>query len=99
MITAVLLETLLLASLGGAVGAMAAWAIFDGFIASTVGANSSQMVFAIKVSPVILGSGLKGPWRSRSLEGYSQLSESPGCPLPAGCASCRMTPIDLSFCG
>jgi len=59
MIVSVLLETLLLAVLGGAIGAVAAWAIFDGFIASTVGANSSQMVFAIRVSPALLWNGLK----------------------------------------
>src|SRR5262245_29094555 len=44
MIAAVLLETMLLAVIGGAIGATAAWVIFDGFIASTVVANSSQMV-------------------------------------------------------
>ena len=59
MIVSVLLETMLLAVLGGVIGAAAAWAIFDGFIASTVGANSSQMVFAIKVSPALLWNGLK----------------------------------------
>jgi putative ABC transport system permease protein len=59
MIVSVLLETMLLAVLGGTIGAVAAWAIFDGFIASTVGANSSQMVFAIRVSPALLWNGLK----------------------------------------
>ena len=59
MIVSILLETMLLAVTGGAIGAVAAWAIFDGFIASTVGANSSQMVFAIRVSPALLWNGLK----------------------------------------
>jgi putative ABC transport system permease protein len=59
MIGSVLLETMLLALTGGALGAAAAWAIFDGFTASTVVANSSQMVFSIRVSPVLLWNGLK----------------------------------------
>lgn len=58
VIVSVLLETLLLAALGGAVGAGLTWAIFDGFTASTVGANSSQVVFAFKVSPELLSNGL-----------------------------------------
>jgi putative ABC transport system permease protein len=59
VIVSVLLETMLLAALGGAVGAGITWAIFDGFTASTVGANSSQVVFAFDVSPELLASGLK----------------------------------------
>ena len=58
VIVSVLLETLLLAALGGAVGAGLTWAIFDGFTASTVGANSSQVVFAFKVSRELLSNGL-----------------------------------------
>jgi putative ABC transport system permease protein len=59
VILSVLLETLLLAVLGGAVGAGLTWLIFDGFTASTVGANSSQVVFAFDVSRELLVSGLK----------------------------------------
>ncbi|MFN8007725.1 MAG: FtsX-like permease family protein [Terriglobia bacterium] len=59
LIVSVLLETLLLAVSGGAIGALLSWAVFDGFIASTVGANSGQMVFAIKVSPALAWIGFK----------------------------------------
>ena len=59
VILSVLLETMLLAVLGGAVGAGLTWLIFDGFTASTVGANSSQVVFAFDVSRELLVSGLK----------------------------------------
>jgi putative ABC transport system permease protein len=59
VILSVLLETMLLAVLGGAVGAGLTWMIFDGFTASTVGANSSQVVFAFDVSRELLASGLK----------------------------------------
>jgi putative ABC transport system permease protein len=59
VIVSVLLETMLLAVLGGAVGAGLTWMIFDGFTASTVGANSSQVVFAFDVSRELLTSGLE----------------------------------------
>jgi len=59
VILSVLLETILLAVGGGAIGVAVSWALFDGFTASTVGVNSSQMVFALKVPPALLCSGLK----------------------------------------
>jgi putative ABC transport system permease protein len=58
VIVSVLLETMLLALLGGALGAVLAWAIFDNYTASTLGSNFSQVVFAFKVSPALLWSGL-----------------------------------------
>jgi putative ABC transport system permease protein len=58
VIVSVLLETMLLALLGGALGAALAWAIFDNYTASTLGSNFSQVVFAFKVSPDLLWSGL-----------------------------------------
>jgi putative ABC transport system permease protein len=58
VIVSVLLETMLLALLGGALGAALAWAIFDNYTASTLGSNFSQVVFAFKVSPRLLWSGL-----------------------------------------
>ena len=58
VIVSVLLETMLLALLGGALGAALAWAIFDNYTASTLGSNFSQVVFAFKVSPELLWSGL-----------------------------------------
>jgi putative ABC transport system permease protein len=59
VIVSVLLETMLLALLGGALGAGLAWAIFDNYTASTLGSNFSQVVFAFKVSPELLWGGLK----------------------------------------
>ena len=58
VIVSVLLETMLLAALGGATGAAIAWAIFDGFTASTLGTNGLVM-FAFDVSPALLWSGLQ----------------------------------------
>jgi putative ABC transport system permease protein len=59
VILSVLAETLLLALLGGAMGAGLAWAVFDNYTASTLGSNFSQVVFAFKVSPALLWEGLK----------------------------------------
>jgi putative ABC transport system permease protein len=59
VIVSVLIETMLLALLGGVMGAAVAWLLFDNYTASTLGANFSQVVFAFHVSPPLLWSGLK----------------------------------------
>lgn len=59
VIVSVLLETMLLALLGGLIGAAIAWLIFDNYTASTLGDNFSQIVFNFKVSPALLWSGIK----------------------------------------
>ncbi|MCC7633047.1 ABC transporter permease [Stenotrophomonas rhizophila] len=59
VVTAIMLETMLLALIGGALGCLVAWAIFNGYSVSTIGSNFSQVVFQFKVSPALLWSGLK----------------------------------------
>lgn len=59
VVVSVLIETLLLAIAGGAVGAGIAWALFDNYTASTLGANFSQVVFEFRVTPPLVASGLK----------------------------------------
>ena len=59
VIVSVLIETMLLALVGGAIGACVAWLIFNNYTASTLGANFSQVVFDFKVSPALMWSGLK----------------------------------------
>jgi putative ABC transport system permease protein len=59
VVVAVILETMLLAALGGAAGAAIAWLVFHDFTASTLGANFSQVVFAFQVSPALLADGIK----------------------------------------
>lgn len=58
VIVSVLLETMLLAASGGVIGGAIAWALFDGFTASTLGADG-QVVFAFNVSPALLWNGLQ----------------------------------------
>ncbi len=59
VVVSVLLETMLLALAGGAVGGLIAWVIFNNYTVSTLGSNFSQVVFAFKVSPQLLWTGLK----------------------------------------
>ena len=59
VVISVLLESLLLALLGGVIGATLAWAVFDGFSASTLNWSSfSQLTFAIDVSLPLLVQGV-----------------------------------------
>lgn len=59
VIVAVLIETLLLALAGGALGACIAYAVFHGYTASTLGGNFSQVVFQFQVTPELMLQGLR----------------------------------------
>lgn len=59
VVVAVMLETMLLALLGGLLGACLAWLVFNGYTVSTLGSNFSQVVFQFKVTPELLWTGLK----------------------------------------
>jgi putative ABC transport system permease protein len=84
VIVAVLLETMLLAVVGGAIGAVAAWAIFDNFTASTLGENFSQVVFAFKVSPALLWNGLKWALAIGFIGGLFPAIRAASMPVAAG---------------
>ena len=53
-----LAESLVLAALGGVIGAAATYFIFDGFSASTLGASFTQVVFSFHLSPKLIGQGI-----------------------------------------
>jgi putative ABC transport system permease protein len=53
-----LIESLILAAIGGALGALATWLIFDGFTASTLGASFTQVVFSFQLSPRLIAQGV-----------------------------------------
>ena len=60
VVVAVLLETMLLALLGGCIGALVAWLVFNGYNASTLAAGTvGQLSFDLYVSPALLWTGLK----------------------------------------
>jgi putative ABC transport system permease protein len=59
VVVSVLVESLLLALVGGAIGALLAWLAFDGFRAATLNFSSfSQVAFAFEVSPALLVRGI-----------------------------------------
>lgn len=54
-------EAVVLAGAGGMLGLFASWAIFNGWQASTIGANNTSMAFQLAVTPdVLLTSGALG---------------------------------------
>lgn len=53
-----LAESLLLAAIGGLLGAAATYLAFDGLTASTLGGNFTQVVFDFKLSPVLIVEGI-----------------------------------------
>lgn len=59
VVISVLIESLLLAFIGGVVGALAAWLVFDGYRASTINFSSfSQVAFAFDVNSTLLIRGI-----------------------------------------
>jgi putative ABC transport system permease protein len=59
VVISVLMESLLLALIGGVIGATGAWWVFDGFRAATLNFTSfSQVAFAFDVSPSLLVRGI-----------------------------------------
>ncbi|MCA0197672.1 MAG: ABC transporter permease [Proteobacteria bacterium] len=59
VVMGVMLETMLLALVGGMLGGALAWLVFNGYSASTMGSNFSAVVFEFKVTPELLWTGLK----------------------------------------
>jgi putative ABC transport system permease protein len=53
-----LIESLVLAAIGGLIGAIATYLVFDGFTASTLGGSFTQVVFSFKLSPALIGQGV-----------------------------------------
>jgi putative ABC transport system permease protein len=52
-------EAVILASTGGAFGALAAWLLFDGYAMSTLNFQSmSQLAFAFAVTPALVAQGI-----------------------------------------
>lgn len=58
VLVSVMIEALTLALVGGLIGALIAYVLFNNMSMSTVGANFTQVAFAFKVTPVLVGIGL-----------------------------------------
>ena len=59
VVVAVMLETMLLALLGGLIGGALAWLVFNGYTASTIAGGVGQLTFDFRVTGALLWSGLK----------------------------------------
>jgi putative ABC transport system permease protein len=58
VVVSVLIESLVLALVGGLGGAIIAYLLFNNYSVSTLGENFTQVVFAFKVTPQLVGTGL-----------------------------------------
>ncbi len=58
VVISVLAEALLLALGGGMLGALLAWLFFNGNVVNTLGANFTQVVFKLSVTPANVASGI-----------------------------------------
>lgn len=58
IVTATLLEAMLLAAAGGLAGGALTWLVFNGYSVSTLGAGFTQVAFEFLVTPGLIGSGL-----------------------------------------
>jgi putative ABC transport system permease protein len=58
VLVSVMIEALFLALVGGLIGALIAYLLFNNMSVSTIGANFTQVAFAFKVTPVLVGIGL-----------------------------------------
>ena len=60
VVVAIMLETMLLALIGGALGGLIAWLVFNGYTASTMTAGTTgQLMFEFNVAPSVLWTGIK----------------------------------------
>jgi putative ABC transport system permease protein len=58
VVASVMIEALLLALIGGLLGAVIAYVLFDHLTVSTLGQNFTQVVFSFKVTPELVFRGL-----------------------------------------
>jgi len=58
VVVSIMLESLILALIGGLLGALAAYVLFNNMVVSTLGANFTQVVFRFAVTPALVVDGL-----------------------------------------
>jgi putative ABC transport system permease protein len=58
VVVSIMLESLILALIGGLLGALAAYVLFNNMVVSTLGANFTQVVFSFAVTPALMVDGL-----------------------------------------
>lgn len=58
VVASVMAESMLLSTLGGAVGALLAWSLFNDYSVSTLGQGFTQVAFNFAVTPALVVQGL-----------------------------------------
>jgi putative ABC transport system permease protein len=58
IVVSVLIEAVVLALLGGILGAAIAWLLFNGHETNTLGSGFTQLVFRLEVTPILVGEGI-----------------------------------------
>jgi len=82
-----LVESLILATLGGVIGAVATYLVFDGFSASTLGASFTQVVFSFSLSPALIAQGVMLALTVGLLGGLFPAIRAARMPIVAGLSS------------
>ena len=82
-----LVESLILAALGGVIGAVATYLVFDGFSASTLGASFTQVVFSFSLSPALIAQGVMLALAVGLLGGLFPAIRAARMPIVAGLSS------------
>jgi len=82
-----LVESLILAALGGVIGAVTTYLVFDGFSASTLGASFTQVVFSFSLSPALIAQGVMLALTVGLLGGLFPAIRAARMPIVAGLSS------------
>jgi putative ABC transport system permease protein len=82
-----LVESLILAVLGGVIGAVVTYLVFDGFSASTLGASFTQVVFSFSLSPALIAQGVMLALAVGLLGGLFPAIRAARMPIVAGLSS------------
>ena len=89
VLVSVMIESLLLALVGGILGALFAYVFFNNLSVSTLGQNFTQVVFSFKVTPQLVIEGLIIAVTIGMVGDCCPRSAPRACPLRPACGSCR----------
>jgi putative ABC transport system permease protein len=82
-----LVESLILAAVGGMIGAAATYFIFDGLSASTLGASFTQVVFSFTLSPALIAQGVTLALTVGLIGGFFPAIRAARMPIVSGLSS------------
>src|SRR4029077_6190766 len=79
-----IVESLILAAIGGLIGALVTFVFFDGLTTSTLGASFTQVVFSFKLSPMLIVQGVLLALVVGAIGGLFPPRRAPRMPIVAG---------------